>query len=771
MIVQLRNNVRNFHRGSYLIILSYQKFLLCTGLFLCCFFTAHLQTTHTVLDENSAPLAGAVIEASAEGKVYNIQVANEAGQFTLADNKPDALISISFIGYEGYSALQRELPSKIKMTPLANYLDQVSVTGQYAPTSTEKSIHKLAIITKERIQSQGVNTLNELLLQENNIRISRDNILGSGISLMGISGQNVKILIDGVPMIGRLDGNIDLSQINLNTVERIEIIEGPMSVAYGTDALAGTINIITNTAAKPTREVQFRAFHESVGNYNTTGQLKLPLGKTQLTLSGGRNYFDGWKPGDGYNILPEANVADSSRVLPWNPKEQLFGKASLSRKIKTFNTSYSLTPFYEKITNRGAPRGDEQVTAFDDYYHTYRLDNAVAVNGTIKENFYLDATAAYNFFERRKNTMVKDLTTLNENISASADDQDTSRFDLAMFRATFSKNDLAKKLNYQVGVHVERESAFGKRIEDQTQLISDYAVFGSLEYSPARSLVIKPAVRVAYNSAFDHPIIPSLNIKYTRRNNTLRVSYAKGFRAPELKELHFDFVDSNHNIQGNKDLNPETSHLVNANLSKKIIRSNHIIDLSLSGFYTTITDQISLASASDNEFSYFNVAKFKTNGGSFTSKMVKENWNISLGASYIGRYSNIENSEEVAPFIYSPEVNSSLQYLFKKAKLKANLFVKYTGELLSFRENAQEEIVESIVSDYTMLDFTLTKQLFKSKITLSSGVRNILDITDLDLTGAAIGQAHTPTGGSLPFSYGRSFFVSFQLNLQSDAKK
>ena len=65
------------------------------------------------------------------------------------------------------------------------------------------------------------------------------------MSVQGLSGENVKILIDGVPVVGRLNGNVDLSQINLTNIERVEIVEGPLSVNYGTNALAGTINLIT----------------------------------------------------------------------------------------------------------------------------------------------------------------------------------------------------------------------------------------------------------------------------------------------------------------------------------------------------------------------------------------------------------------------------------------------------------------------------------------------------------------------------------------------
>src|SRR5690242_6859536 len=87
--------------------------------------------------------------------------------------------------------------------------------------------------------------LKEALSYELNIHLMEDNILGSGLQIQGIGGENVKILIDGMPITGRQNGNIDLSQILMDNVERIEIVEGPLSVSYGTDALAGTINIIT----------------------------------------------------------------------------------------------------------------------------------------------------------------------------------------------------------------------------------------------------------------------------------------------------------------------------------------------------------------------------------------------------------------------------------------------------------------------------------------------------------------------------------------------
>ena len=80
------------------------------------------------------------------------------------------------------------------------------------------------------------------------------------MSLQGLSGEHIKFLIDGVPVIGRMDGNVDLSQLNMYNVDHIEIVEGPMSVIYGSNALAGAVNIITkeNKKAKLTGTTNYQ---------------------------------------------------------------------------------------------------------------------------------------------------------------------------------------------------------------------------------------------------------------------------------------------------------------------------------------------------------------------------------------------------------------------------------------------------------------------------------------------------------------------------------
>jgi outer membrane receptor for ferrienterochelin and colicins len=130
-------------------------------------------------------------------------------------------------------------------------LGEVVITGQYKPQSVKNSVYQVRVINSERIRQSGATEIKQVLANQLGFRFSNDNTIGTtDVQLMGMSGRNVKILLDGVPMVDRGDTRESLNQVDVNTIERIEIVEGPMSVSYGSDALAGVINIITKKNEK-----------------------------------------------------------------------------------------------------------------------------------------------------------------------------------------------------------------------------------------------------------------------------------------------------------------------------------------------------------------------------------------------------------------------------------------------------------------------------------------------------------------------------------------
>lgn len=686
---------------------------------------------------------------------------------TLIKNQK-SIITISFVGFKKITdTLYFEVLKKNKiyyLTPENIALNEVVITAQYAPNIPEKAVHKIKIIDSKKIETMGAQNLRDVLTNEMNVRISQDNILGSSMSLQGISGQNVKILVDGVPVTGRLNGNIDISQINMNNVERIEIVEGPLSVNYGTDALAGTINIITKKTQQESITVSSNNYYESVGHYNFTGRIGIQKNKHTLAISGGRNFFDGWRKTDKPFQVERTHLADSTRYMDWKSKEQLFGTLHYSYFIKNLKLGYTGDLFHERITNRGLPRLPYYETAFDDYYTTNRINNSLNLTGALNKTIYLNVLVAYNHYQRTKNTYFKDLTTLNENLTENSSDQDTTKFSVLTTRGSISTTKDSAKINYEIGYDVNIESGFGIRIKEQEQQIGDYAIFSSAEYKPISKLVLRPGLRVSYNTSYNSPVVPSINIRYQLTNsNALRFSFARGFRAPSLKELYFYFIDINHNVVGNENLKAEHSNNYNFSISNQTKLGKIIWKIENTYFYNQIKNMISLAQNYGTEYSYLNIDEYQTLGVQLQTEFAWEHLKVALGGAYIGRYNELVKQTNTSKFLYSPEVKTTLFYEWKRAKITYGIFYKYTGDLPMYMLNDSGEASLSKIEDYHTADVSVTKHFYRNRINLTIGSKNLYNV--VNVSGVSSGGAHSSGGNSIAVGTGRTYFIKLDFNI------
>lgn len=680
------------------------------------------------------------------------------------------LLETSSVGFvKRTDTLYAAFPGELRLQPLVAGLEMVVVTAQFNPGSAEQSVMPIRVIDGDKIQRMGAQNLRDVLTNELNIRLGQDQVLGSSMSIQGISGQNVKILVDGVPVNGRLNGNIDLSQINLYNIARIEVVEGPLSVLYGTDALGGTINLITKRPDSSALQVQLNAYYESIGQYNTQASVALNKGKHQLQWQGGRQYFDGWSAGDQPFVYQRSRPA-AFRAQAWNPKLQHFGNASYQFQQRRWQARYTLDAFDELISNLGAPRAPLGLTAFDDYYHTLRLNHALHAQGDWRQAKW-QFLVGRNDFTRTKNTYFKDLTNLEEQLSGNPGDQDTSRFLNWNSRATLS-GALNKQLQLEVGYDLNHEQSFGQRMRNATENIADYALFGSAEWRPLPTLTIRPGLRMAHNTAFDAPLIPSLNLRYQSALGekqqalfTQRFAYARGFRAPSLKELHFFFVDINHNIQGNPDLEAERGHHFQYALSVKRQHGKQLYQYEIGTFFNHIDNQITLAQRSAEAFSYFNLDRFRSTGLQLQADIINERWRASAGFSMIGRYNQLAAGRaDLSSFYWSPEARTQLQYNWHEQDLSFSLFHKFNGALPTFFEQADGTVQQQITAAFHLLDLSITKNIFDQQLLLNGGVKNLLNVTDI--AGQLQGGVHSGGGGTVPVAMGRVVFVSIQYLLK-----
>lgn len=739
-------------------ITSFLVAIICSG---------YAQVRVTIKDHQTGkPLEGVTVYD--KQNLRNAVTTNEGGLAELQITQFPTQIILSYVGYQKREVeLLNAGEYEFSLEQAIAQLDDVVITGQFEPQSLKKSVYQVRSIGPEIIRMRNATNVQSILNTELGIRFINDPILGTAdISLMGMSGQNVKILLDGVPMLDRGATRESLNQIDVNTIERIEIVEGPMSVMYGTDALAGVINIITKKAGSSENSwrVDARILEESVAkDYNfltkdgVHNQSVNASWRGKLLNAGGgvtRNDFGGWEG---------ANAAQTN----WLPKDQLNTYGTIGLKTDNVNVWYRLNYLNENIFTPGVPFNN-QVTNKE--YITNRFTHQAQIDGMISEKWSLNAVTSYQDYSRRTRTTNVDLLTGRETLSTQPGSQDEAIFTTFSFRG-ISTNKISSKVSIQSGVDVNFNKGSGERI-DRARGIGDYAAFASLEAILTDKISIRPGVRFTYNTAYSAPpVIPSLNAKFSLTDKLdIRAAYGYGFRAPALRELYFNFFDASHSIRGNPNLKAEHSNSTSVSINNRWnVSSTVTVVTMLQGFFNAFENMIDLGidPADPSVTTYINVYKHRTTGTVFNNTLYWKNLTTLVGFSYIGLYNEFsENDASYPNFVWTPEVNANITYNFEKWGASISLFYKFTGERNNYQlglDSEGESVVKlASVDSFHWADVSASKRINKY-LEVTAGVKNLFDVTSLQNTSTDTGGAHS-TGGPVPMSYGRSYFLG--LNIQ-----
>jgi outer membrane receptor for ferrienterochelin and colicins len=646
-------------------------------------------------------------------------------------------------------------------------LKDVVVTGQYQAQSVKQSVYRVRTISSERIQLRGATDVLGVLSNELGVRLSNDATLGeTDVELMGMSGQSVKILLDGVPLVDRGSTRQSLSQIDINTIERIEIVEGPMSVVYGTDALAGVINLITKKGGSNQLVVSARVQEETVSTeYKPFDGKGVHNENLSVQWSGHgwfangsitRNDFGGWQG------------SYTGRRKEWHPKDQLFANGSLGYSTGKWELWYRLDYLDEDIKSPGdINTGNYKAT--DQHYYTSRYTHQAQGAWKLNDQLSFNGALSYQDYKRTTETTIRDFRTNTSSLSADEGSKDVSGFNTLFFRST-AQYKASAAVMLQPGIEVKRDASSGQRIEG-TPVISDYALFASAEIKPLSWLNIRPGVRISRNSVYDAPpVIPSINTRFNlSKDMDLRLSYARGFRAPALRELYFYFFDASHAIKGNRDLKAEYSNSFNGSISWQLPGITALqCTITLSGFYNDFSNLIDIGYDAANPMvsTYINVNRFRTTGGMLEHKLNWKELEAAIGLSYIGRYNRFTDdtaynkSYPTPTFTWTPEVNANIIYHFGRIGATLNVFYKYSGERPTYELvniNNAEAVHLAKIAAFHYADVTATKRINRY-LTVNGGVKNVFDVDRLRNTSSDAGQGHS-TGGPVLMWYGRSYFL------------
>lgn len=708
---------------------------------------------------------------------------------------------ILFSIFAGSTVYAQEIP-KDSINP--NQLNEVVITGQFEPQSLKKSVFNVKVISRQDIENRAANNLADVLNQYLNINISPSGSDGrSTVSMFGLDGQYFKILIDNIPVVSEtgLGNNTDLTQINLNDVERIEIIEGSMGVTHGANAVSGILNIITRKGGKHKWETNATLQEETVGTeyglFDKGRHIQaLRLAHTfnenwYVAASGNRNDFAGFyskfKGKDHYSA-----TNDSLRGYSWLPKEQITANALVNYSKGNFRIFYKFDYFTEKVEYF-----NPQVIGVDNYPFptTYRSeDNRMYVNRNM----------------HHLNAYGKLFSKLTYNVSASYQKQERDQEDFNYFliegqergndRFTYQSKDViystgnitnffnSQYFDLQLGYEAVNEKGFASAnsgmFRDENQLTSDirkrlenYDVYSVAEIKCTDRFSLRPGFRYSFQSAFDNQYALSLGSRYLLNHGLeLRASVGKSYRTPNFDELYTYFVDSNHNVQGNKDLLPESSMSYEASIKKNTYSGDLKLQNNLSAAFINVDDRISMVLASLEPqwaYKYLNIDSYKIVNISTTNQLSYKNLDASVGASLIGISQQIKTptSNVVSPddYLYTLNANASVSYNVPKWQTQFSLYYKYTGKQQQFVERSDNQnnisYYKAIIDPYSMLDASVRKFFLNRDLEITAGARNILNVVNIQSTGSTGTGAHTAATGSLLQAYGTSYFVKLSYNL------
>ncbi len=674
-------------------------------------------------------------------------------------------------------------------------LDEVIVTGQINPTSIKKSVHNVIVINRKQIEQVAANNLADVLNFNLNLNIIPNAQTGrSTISFFGLDSEYFNILIDNIPMVSDngVGNNIDLTQINLDNIERIEIVEGAMGVEYGANAVSGVINIITKTSIDHGWRIQAYIQEETVSDEYTW----FDQGRHIQSINVAHNINEKWMAKIGVNRNDFAGFLnqkqgenyyqnDGLRGYEWLPKEQLTSNALLNYKGNNFRLVYKFEYFNERINfydasvraNIDTENQTSNPSATDKIYTTNRFVNNLNIYGQLNSGANYNVALSYQQQQR-------DLNEFNYYI-LSRERSNESDETYQSSKVLFSKgtlNNIFKRdaSNFQLGYEARYMEGFDTQAsgsitqQDKTNTQTNVAVFGTSEFKLSQKMSLRPGIRYEYNTLFHSKFLGSLSARYLMANGfELRGNLGTSYRVPNFEELYYYFVDSNHDVQGNENLKPENGYSAFLNLKKRSWINNLSLINNLKISYLDVSDKIDLAvvNATPLQYQYINIDTYKLIGFTLENTLKMEDLSFNLGATVQG-ISRINNSEANSndKFLYNLQLNTSASYFVKPIETAFTLLLKYNGDQEQYYATGTDSVGNSTFSlakteAYSWVDASVKKSFLDRKIEATLGARNLFDVTNVNVSSSTTGGTHSTSNNSLLLGYGRSFYLKLLYNL------
>lgn len=674
-------------------------------------------------------------------------VCDEKGLFVLENLKPGNYeLSASFIGYKTVHQQISINHQNIELTFLleedSNLLNEVVVTGTGTEHFVKQAPVRTEVINRKTLDAYAGRSLEDIL---SGISASFDfnqGTMGSNIKLNGLGNSYILILINGKKIHGDVGGQNDLGLINPASIDRIEVVKGAASSLYGSDAIAGVINIIT----KKNHSLAHFENNTRIGSYADVVEhlsLGLKVGKVRFTLQGDLKHSDGWQ----------------------NTKEEIFGRSKrlyTNSVTKTANrfTDYKITPridfspsashhyfvegyYYGKKMYR--PCGEPQYSTYGMRYES--LGGIASGKWKFGSLGYIEADVSY---DRRDylhyytgisiEEYVSDDGEIHHPVYDNGDESLQSKQERYLSNVKTVLNPLDNhQINLGLELSLNRLSA-PYRIEKDNVSAFMGALYAQDEFSISKHWQLTGGFRIINHEAFGWKMTPQVSSLWKLGVFNLRASYAQGFKTPTLKELYYKYertmMAKLRRYEGNLDLDPQRSHYYSVGFEYNTEK----LTFNLTGYYNSLKDMIALvivpttirnkARGIDETMQYANMESATSKGFDVMTKwQPNKQWQFSLGYGYNDAQGDLLNEDKIIERMHLDGTGfhqGKFHGQYNKAWKKYKLAVALSGKALSKRfhhayGNADGYMSWRINTNHKL---TISKTI---KIDMNIGIDNIFD--------------------------------------------
>ena len=649
-----------------------------------------------VKDQDDNLLFGATVYNNTNNKST---ISNEEGAFIIASKIGENKLIISYVGYTPIVINIDGNTTNIGIIKLENdSLEEVVISGTLSQVSKLKSAVQIELYSADFFKATPKASFFEAIEGINGIRPQLNcNVCNTGdIHINGQEGANTMVLIDGLPLVSGLSTVYGLSGIPQSLIKQVEVIKGPASTLYGSEAIGGVINLITKL---PENVHRF-----NIDTYTTSwGELNVDLGaKYQLkTIQGliGVNYFNYSNPID----TNEDGFTDLT----------LQHRISIFNKIKMKRNSIAFRYFYEdrwggEMNWNSDYRGGNQV--YGESIYTSRIEMFGKYD--VSKHLFLQ----YSLNNHDQNSVYG---------TTSYNALQTIGFVQGVYSKALKNHNLLVGATYRYTSYDDNTPA--TEVKEVTSLPG---LFIQDEWKLGNSQTLLSGIRYDKNSVYGDIWTPRLNYKWASKNESsvVRLGFGTGYRVVNVFTEDHAALTGARDVVFTEDILPEKSWNVNINWNQKLYsKFGTIFDLDLSVFKTEFSNRILPDyETNPNQIIYSNLdGKSVTQGITLNINSLSANGlKVNLGATFIDS-KIIQNNETEYPFLTEKfSGNYRISYTIYNPKITFDLSGTVIGPMkLPLLGALDTRDPESPVINIMNLQTTYSFKEFE----LYAGIKNIFN--------------------------------------------